>query len=52
MLFTYLGKLVLQLLENIFDTFTWVIMEMDLTQWGIIAVLLVVTGFVALKTKI
>lgn len=51
-MFKYLGGLLSKLLENVGDSFSWLIMEMDLTQWAVIAVLFVVTGFVALKTKI
>lgn len=31
---------------------TWLIQSMDMTQWGIVAVLFVLSGFVALKTRI
>ncbi len=38
--------------EGIGDGFHWMIYKMDVTQWGIVACLFVVSGFMALKTKI
>jgi len=35
-------------LENL----NWLIMTMDVTQWGIVSVIFVVTGFMALRTRI
>lgn len=29
----------------------WMILEMDVTQWGIVTVIFVITGFLALKTR-
>ncbi len=33
------------------DTIYWVMMEMDVLQWGILSVIFVVAGFMALRTK-
>lgn len=30
----------------------WVILEMDITQWGIVSVIFVVLGFMALRTRL
>lgn len=38
-------------LEYVCNGFDWVIQEMDVTQWGIVAVIFVVMGFMALRTR-
>ncbi len=47
----FLNRLLSRFVDNIGDGFNWLIYEMDVTQWGIVAVLFVVTGFMALKTR-
>ena len=34
------------------SNFSWLIQTMDVTQWGIVACVIVFLGFLALKTKI
>lgn len=36
---------------SFFKNFNWLIQTMDVTQWAIVSVIFVVTGFVALKTR-
>lgn len=43
-IFRWIGKL--------FGGLEWLIMEMDVTQWGIVSVIFVVLGFFALRTRI
>lgn len=33
------------------DAIHWVMMEMDVIQWGIVSVVFVVAGFMALRTR-
>jgi hypothetical protein len=33
------------------DNTYWLMMEMDVTQWGILSVIFVVAGFMALRTR-
>lgn len=35
-----------------FDGLEWLILEMDVTQWGIVSFIFVVLGFIALRTRI
>ncbi len=46
-----ISRFLSRIFENVGDGFDWLIYQMDVTQWGIVAVLFVVTGFMALKTK-
>ncbi len=46
-LFRYLGKTFWKLADRI----SWVVENMDLTQWGIVAAVFVFLGFLALKSK-
>jgi hypothetical protein len=48
MILRYLSNLVSKLLEG----FNWLVLEMDQTQWGVVAAILVVVGFMALRTRI
>ncbi len=41
---TWIGKFI----HNV----DWLMQEMDVTQWGIVSVIFVVLGFLALKTRI
>ncbi len=38
-------------LDTGWDNLYWLMQTMDVTQWGIVAVIFVVTGFMALRTK-
>ncbi|MCA9126351.1 MAG: hypothetical protein KDB22_04660 [Planctomycetales bacterium] len=40
------------LLESSWENTEWVMNTMDLTQWGIVAVVFVVCGFLLLKTRL
>lgn len=39
-------------LQHGWESLYWALMEMDVTQWGILSAIFVVTGFMALKTRI
>ncbi len=39
-------------LSDTVENSNWLIREMDVTQWAIVAVVFVLTGFMALKTRI
>lgn len=45
------GKFFSKKIQGGFTNLEWLIQEMDMTQWGIVAVVFVITGFLALKTK-
>ncbi|MCR9296483.1 MAG: hypothetical protein NXI32_27550 [bacterium] len=47
----FISRFFSKMWENVGDGFDWLIYQMDVTQWGIVAALFVVTGFMALKTK-
>ncbi len=47
-----MGRMISKWIGGASENFTWLIKEMDVTQWGIVAVLFVLIGFVALKTRI
>ena len=51
-MFSYISGFFSGIFESVGDGFSWMIYKMDVTQWGILATLFVVTGFMALKTKI
>lgn len=38
--------------ENFSEGLNWLIMEMDVSQWGIVSVIFVIVGFMALRTRI
>jgi hypothetical protein len=46
-----IAKFVTKYLDYAWDSLYWVMMQMDVTQWGILAVLFVVSGFMALRTR-
>ena len=48
----YVTNFIFGIFEDVGDGFSWMIHEMDVTQWGILASVFVVSGFLALKTKI
>ena len=50
-MFDVLGKYISKYLGAGVGNLNWLIQEMDVTQWGIVAVIFVITGFVALRTK-
>jgi hypothetical protein len=37
--------------SKVLYNFNWILEHMDLTQWGIVSVVFVVLGFLALKTR-
>jgi hypothetical protein len=45
-------KLLSKWIGHAFDSLEWLILEMDVTQWGIVSVIFVVLGFFALRTRI
>lgn len=47
-----MGNLISKWIGGAFDNFHWLIQEMDVTQWAIVAVIFVITGFMALRTKL
>ncbi len=38
-------------LSTAWDTTYWLMMEMDVMQWGILSLIFVTAGFMALRTK-
>ncbi len=46
-----MGYQVLKWINKTLYNLNWLIQEMDMTQWGIVAVIFVVLGFLALKTR-
>ena len=46
------GKFISKYVSGGFKNLEWLIQEMDVTQWGIVAVIFVITGFLALRTKL
>jgi hypothetical protein len=45
------GRFVGSYLSAGWDTIYWVMMEMDVMQWGILSAIFVIAGFMALRTK-
>ncbi len=45
------GQFILTKLSASWDCIYWVMMEMDVMQWGIISVIFVISGFMALRTR-
>ena len=45
------GNFITSRLNAGWDTIYWVMMEMDVIQWGIVSVVFVVAGFMALRTR-
>ena len=39
-------------ISSAFSTLEWLILTMDITQWGIVSTIFVVVGFLALRTRI
>lgn len=48
----FISKFFSGLMDEVGEGFMWMIYKMDVTQWGILAAIFVVTGFMALKTKL
>lgn len=44
-------KIVFQWLKEFFKGVDWLIQSMDVTQWGIVSVIFVVLGFMALRSR-
>ncbi len=47
-----IGRVISQWISEFFTNLDWVITQMDMTQWGIVSVIFVVIGFLALRTKL
>ena len=47
-----MGRLISNWISGSFENLNWLILEMDVTQWGIVSVIFVVVGFMALRTKL
>lgn len=47
-----IGRFFSDLVDGSLDNLSWLIQAMDMTQWAIVAILFVLSGFVALKTRI
>lgn len=45
------GRYILTKLGAGWDGLYWLMMEMDVMQWGIISVIFVIAGFMALRTR-
>ncbi len=48
----YVTKYLSGKLESGWDNTLWIMKEMDVTQWGILSVIFVISGFLALRTKL
>lgn len=47
-----IGKFLSSGIGNAWDSVHWLMMEMDVTQWGILSAIFVAAGFMALRTRI
>ncbi len=50
-MFKAVGHFITSYLSAGWDNIYWVMMEMDVLQWGILSTIFVVAGFMALRTK-
>jgi hypothetical protein len=48
MILKFIGKWVGAAWDGVY----WMMMEMDITQWAIVSILFVISGFMALRTRI
>lgn len=48
----YISRFLTDCLNDLLDGFNWLTYQMDVTQWGILAAVFVICGFMALKTRI
>ena len=46
-----IGNAIGSRLSSGWDLIYWVMMEMDVIQWGVMSMVFVVSGFVALRTR-
>lgn len=47
-----IGRTIANWFSDIFSRLEWVITQMDITQWGIVAVIFVIVGFMALRSQL
>ena len=47
-----MGRMISKWIGEAIDGLAWMIQAMDVTQWGIVAVIFVVVGFLALRTRL
>ena len=50
-MFKAIANSIVSRLSDGWDTIYWVMIEMDVIQWGILSVVFVVAGFMALRTR-
>ncbi|MCA9132239.1 MAG: hypothetical protein KDA45_03765 [Planctomycetales bacterium] len=46
-----IGRFFSKTISQGWDNLYWLLMEMDVAQWGILSVIFVATGFMALRTR-
>ncbi len=46
-----IGKFISGIVGKGWDNVYWLMMEMDVTQWGILSFIFVAAGFMALRTR-
>lgn len=47
-----IANFVTKWIVDLFKKLDWTITQMDMTQWGIVSVVFVIVGFMALRTRI
>ena len=47
-----IGRMISNWISEFVDNIEWVVTQMDMTQWGIVSVIFVVVGFMALRTRL
>ena len=48
----FITKFLTNCVDKAWGNVYWLMMEMDVTQWGVLAVIFVVSGFMALRTRL
>jgi len=47
-----IGRTFTKWISEFFSNLEWLVIQMDMTQWGIVSVIFVVVGFMALRTRL
>lgn len=47
-----IGRTITKWISEFFNNLEWLVTHMDMTQWGIVSVIFVVVGFMALRTRL
>jgi hypothetical protein len=47
-----IGRTITKWISEFFSNLEWLVTHMDMTQWGIVSVIFVVVGFMALRTRL